>query len=666
MDDKQKRIAFQWRLVRAYSAEVDDGSGTQTDATDKMFALNPASSASQKLTIDADSLTPYFFYYFELKGYSVYKPSLHGLAYVTIKCNPTTMIPKIVGGEGITASKRKSDRLYDETKIGFPIDASLSEDPDDRTDATGYKTFKWSCSVITATTVAERTCRDKDGNMQFFKSVAGVPHPSTIVTTIVDLNEVQTTWFDAKKDSKVYITFETNGTYQLVVNATKSTNWGNGQRTKSAQESINVEVTFEDLPEVIIQPLVRAKYNPTSQVTMEAFIESNIMPTYYSWSEETGTFSEFATSDAIVKPRAGSINVNSAADMAIVPNCIYNELTKEYDCTLKPAQTLVFKLSAWTEKSLLQGNIAYGKISVTVNEPPSGGQLTISPSSGVQLETEFSLEMTNWNDDDVPLVYSFFYFEEKRGVQRRKYLLSDSPTPTSDQFLPKGDENNDYKLTIVGMVKDKYAAAAVAVGEVIVGKMQIADGDVTNQLSDFVNSQISDMSSSGNSDAVKSTMLSVTQLLNDVPLKSTAATADADTASADQQPTDATNSLLSKIRKVNLLDSSEQASRMALRDSMMGYAANAIVGTPTQNADGMSQNAVVVSGIIKSPDQTTAGSYNTAVNLMTSLYEQADGFTDAVTREAVMDMYECTDYIAQGTDMGKQVELESESTEGTS
>merc|ERR1711871_962849 len=634
MDDKQKRIAFQWRLVRAYSAEVDDGSGTQTDATDKMFALNPASSSSQKLTIDADSLTPYYFYYFELKGYSVYKPSLHGLAYVTIKCNTTTMIPKIVGGEGITASKRKSDRTFEDSKVGQVIDASQSEDPDDRLDSVGYKTYKWSCDVITATTVAERTCRDKDGSENFFKSITGVAHPSAIVTTIVDLNEVQTTWFDSKKDAKVYMTFETNGTFLLTVNATKSMNWGNGQRTKSAQETINVEVTFEDLPEVTIQPLTKAKYNPTSQVTIEAFIESNIMPTYYSWSEETGTFSEFGTSDAIVKPRAGSIDVNSAADMAIVPNCVYNELTKEYDCTLKPAQTLVFKLSAWTEKSLLQGNIAYGKISVTVNEPPSGGQLTISPSSGVQLETEFSLEMTNWNDDDVPLVYSFFYFEEKRGVQRRKYLLSDSPTPTSDQFLPKGDENNDYKLTIVGMVKDKYAAAAVAVGEVIVGKMQIADGDVTNQLSDFVNSQISDMSSSGNSDAVKSTMLSVTQLLNDVPV----AAAQAEDASAADTTTDTANSLLGKIQKVNLLAASEQASRMALRDSMMGYAADAISGTPTQNSDGISQNAVVVSGIIKSPDQTTAAAYNTAVNLMTSLYEQADGFTDAVTREAVMDM----------------------------
>lgn len=52
---------------------------------------------------------------------------------------------------------------------------------------------------------------------------------------------------------------------------------------------------------------------------------------------------------------------------------------------------------------------AWEQIPINVNRPPQGGSVTALPSSGVSLQTNFSIRASGWSDpeSDLPLRYSF-------------------------------------------------------------------------------------------------------------------------------------------------------------------------------------------------------------------------------------------------------------------
>jgi hypothetical protein len=69
-----------------------------------------------------------------------------------------------------------------------------------------------------------------------------------------------------------------------------------------------------------------------------------------------------------------------------------------------------FQLSAKYETHPKSTSIAY--VSILVNEPPKGGVLAISPSSGYALNETFAFRSSKWSDDieDFPLQYTFGYY----------------------------------------------------------------------------------------------------------------------------------------------------------------------------------------------------------------------------------------------------------------
>jgi len=48
---------------------------------------------------------------------------------------------------------------------------------------------------------------------------------------------------------------------------------------------------------------------------------------------------------------------------------------------------------------------ARASMTLYYNNPPELGSMTVSPSSGQAIATEFTLTATGWNDDDLPLSY---------------------------------------------------------------------------------------------------------------------------------------------------------------------------------------------------------------------------------------------------------------------
>jgi len=51
-------------------------------------------------------------------------------------------------------------------------------------------------------------------------------------------------------------------------------------------------------------------------------------------------------------------------------------------------------------------------ISVFTNSPPSYGVFEVIPNAGIEASTDFLFTATNWQDVDLPLMYSFRVFSE--------------------------------------------------------------------------------------------------------------------------------------------------------------------------------------------------------------------------------------------------------------
>ena len=102
---------------------------------------------------------------------------------------------------------------------------------------------------------------------------------------------------------------------------------------------------------------------------------------------------------------------------------------------------------------------ATGKSSydIVVNKPPENGECSVSPKEGEPLKTLFTITCTKFEDEDVPLTYTFFY---KKAVGRPLSTLDQSLTPVVKDFrLSSGLEVNDYKYNFVVKVTDKLGAS---------------------------------------------------------------------------------------------------------------------------------------------------------------------------------------------------------------
>ena len=82
------------------------------------------------------------------------------------------------------------------------------------------------------------------------------------------------------------------------------------------------------------------------------------------------------------------------------------------------------------------GDSALASIVVTMNEPPSGGGLSVEPASGTALSTTYRLTSAYWEDDedDFPLVHVLSY-----------YILD-----STKLIAVKGPDEVSYASTILG------------------------------------------------------------------------------------------------------------------------------------------------------------------------------------------------------------------------
>ena len=101
----------------------------------------------------------------------------------------------------------------------------------------------------------------------------------------------------------------------------------------------------------------------------------------------------------------------------------------------------------------ISGNSVY---EIVTASPPTGGECSITPSSGVSLMTNFTLSCNSWISEDTPLTYKFQYQLENGLYSVIYYGLNNSVI----SWLPAGNKSDNNTVKFVVSVTDHYGVSA--------------------------------------------------------------------------------------------------------------------------------------------------------------------------------------------------------------
>ena len=151
---------------------------------------------------------------------------------------------------------------------------------------------------------------------------------------------------------------------------------------------------------------------------------------------------------------------------------------------LPPGSTFTFKLVV-TE---VTGMKYTGFASVMTNGVPFGGSLDADPSNGIAIQTNFKFVASHWEDDDIPLTYSFGFTKTAEDIYDAAKTLdvrSRSELSYCTTQLPSGDTigNATSNLTIIVTVFDFYSASSIGTTELSIRPTNISSADLSTMLS---------------------------------------------------------------------------------------------------------------------------------------------------------------------------------------
>lgn len=74
------------------------------------------------------------------------------------------------------------------------------------------------------------------------------------------------------------------------------------------------------------------------------------------------------------------------------------------------------------------------------------------------MKTSFTISCENWIDPDAPLSYEFSYQNNGVRIVYSYVTARIGGRVTSTDWLPIGDQKNDFHLTVTVQVKDKFGS----------------------------------------------------------------------------------------------------------------------------------------------------------------------------------------------------------------
>jgi hypothetical protein len=243
-------------------------------------------------------------------------------------------------------------------------------------------------------------------------------------------------------------------------------------------------------------------------------------------------------------------------------------------------------------------------MSLTINGVPFGGACSVSPTSGVALQTQFTFACSGWmtENENLPLSYAFQLYDPVTKTPKSMLRSFDS-TSSFTTTLPGGSP-----VTIQAQIVDRFGASSVTYLTASVSTPDVSSPSaLTAATSEALNGLFMAMQS-GDLNAAGSYILGISSLLR------TAASSD-QSAAAVEQRTALRGQMLGAL--VNLLNTSGPIS--ASRALQSSDLVASVVGAPAEVSGNMSASAsslgptLTTSLIASSPDTPLPGKFMTSV-----------------------------------------------------
>ena len=277
---------------------------------------------------------------------------------------------------------------------------------------------------------------------------------------------------------------------QLTVTVSDESVGGSGVR--KAQASVTVVTVLAASPEVA----VKLSSSQRSAAKLNVGTVLNVFGSVVAfeggwtrWSVDDGSVSLAAVATTPLN-NSFSSNISTAVYLSLPP------------LSLPPRASLVFTLTC----VLASGATATSSVRVTTNGAPLAGLFSVSPTTGSALNTSFLFAASAWDDEDVPLSYSFGFTDAASGD--RLTLQARSEVAHGSSQLSAGLETEDRLLTCRVIVYDFLGAASEATARVRVDPPIMT----TPELAALITQAIS--ASSGRVDATRQALGAGSGLLN--------------------------------------------------------------------------------------------------------------------------------------------------------
>ena len=152
---------------------------------------------------------------------------------------------------------------------------------------------------------------------------------------------------------------------------------------------------------------------------------------------------------------------------------------------LTPGMSYSLRLAASYTDVLSESSFA--DIELVMNEPPTGGELLVTPSEGTELLTEFLLLTYSWEDDvaDLPLSYSLHYYTLV--TSPTKLLKASGPEMSTTTLLRAGLASQSFTVTCSATARDRFGAAASATYDAQVTGSELSNAELSIQLNTLLN-----------------------------------------------------------------------------------------------------------------------------------------------------------------------------------
>ena len=259
--------------------------------------------------------------------------------------------------------------------------------------------------------------------------------------------------------------------YTLSVNVSKPGS------SESGIASVLIEVRAGKLPGVSIQARAKAKASPSEPLRL------------------LGSASLDDGSGGTAAPLALGWSVEPSIDLSLASISSTGRMQPNLVIlagVLNPGTTYTFSLKATASG----GREGEAKLAVKINTPPFGGAVEVSPPSGQELVTTFTVTAFNWIDDadDLPLRYGFEWCCGEAGGQP-EVLGAAALSERLETSFAAGS------LTVTALVFDQLGAKASRSAQVSVSEAQV-DAAAVTQVQDAAEKALQ------NGDAKKATQAS--------------------------------------------------------------------------------------------------------------------------------------------------------------